>query len=46
MGSDMHAPYRRRPYRAVLDGFIAAVGSMELAERILSDNPARLYEFQ
>jgi predicted TIM-barrel fold metal-dependent hydrolase len=46
MGSDMHAPYRRLPYRAVLDGFIAAVGSMELAERILSDNPARLYEFQ
>jgi len=46
MGSDLHAPYRRLPYRAVLDGFIAAVGSTEFAERILSDNPARLYEFQ
>ncbi len=45
MGSDLHAPYRRLPYGAVLDGFIAAVGSTELAERILSDNPARLYEF-
>jgi len=46
MGSDLHAPYRRLPYRAVLDGFIAAIGSIELAERILSDNPERLYEFQ
>jgi len=24
---------------------MAAVGSVELTERILSDNPARLYEF-
>jgi predicted TIM-barrel fold metal-dependent hydrolase len=46
MGSDLHAPYRRLSYGAVLDGFIAAVGSTELAERILSENPARLYEFQ
>lgn len=46
MGSDLHAPYRKLPYGAVLGGFIAAVGSPELAERILSDNPARLYEFQ
>jgi len=46
MGSDLRTPYRRLPYRAVLDGFIAAIGSIELAERILSDNPERLYEFQ
>lgn len=46
MGSELHAPYRRLRYAAVLDDFIAAVGSTELAERILSDNPARLYEFQ
>ncbi|HEX3163344.1 MAG TPA: amidohydrolase family protein [Pseudolabrys sp.] len=46
MGSELHAPYRRLRYGGVLDGFIAAVGSTELAERILSDNPARLYEFQ
>jgi predicted TIM-barrel fold metal-dependent hydrolase len=45
MGSDLHAPYRRLRYGGVLDDFIAAVGSTELAERILSDNPARLYEF-
>jgi predicted TIM-barrel fold metal-dependent hydrolase len=45
MGSDLHAPYRRLRYGGVLDDFIAAVGSPELAERILSDNPARLYEF-
>ena len=45
MGGDLHAPYRRLPYGTVLDGFIAAVGSSELAERILSDNPERLYEF-
>jgi predicted TIM-barrel fold metal-dependent hydrolase len=45
MGSDLHAPYRRLRYGGVLEGFIAAVGSWELAERILSDNPARLYEF-
>jgi predicted TIM-barrel fold metal-dependent hydrolase len=46
MGSDLYAPYRKLLYGAVLGGFIAAVGSTELAERILSDNPARLYEFQ
>jgi len=46
MGSDLHAPYRRLPYGTVLGEFIAAIGSTELAERILSDNPARLYEFQ
>jgi predicted TIM-barrel fold metal-dependent hydrolase len=46
MGSDLHAPYRKLTYGAVLDSFIAAVGSKELTERILSDNPARLYEFK
>jgi predicted TIM-barrel fold metal-dependent hydrolase len=46
MGSELHAPYRKLKYSAVLDDFIAAVGSTELAERILSDNPARLYEFE
>jgi hypothetical protein len=25
--------------------FMAAVGSVELTERILADNPARIYEF-
>ncbi len=45
MGSDLHAPYRRLRYDSVLKGFIDSVGSTELAERILSDNPSRLYEF-
>ena len=45
MGSELHSPYRRLRYGALLDDFIAAVGSAELAGRILSDNPARLYEF-
>lgn len=38
-------PYRKLRYETVVDDFIAAVGSAELSERILSDNPARLYEF-
>jgi len=46
MGTELHSPYRRLRYGGVLDDFIAALGSAELAERILSDNPARLYEFQ
>jgi hypothetical protein len=29
----------------VVDDFMAAVGSVELTERILSDNPTRLYQF-
>ncbi len=45
MGSDLHAPYRKLRYDSIVDGFITSVGSTELAERILSDNPARLYEF-
>jgi hypothetical protein len=32
-------------YASLVDDFVAAVGSSELAERILRDNPARLYGF-
>ncbi len=46
MGSELLSPYRKVGYGELLNDFIAAVGSTELAERILSDNPARLYEFQ
>jgi predicted TIM-barrel fold metal-dependent hydrolase len=44
-GSAVAAPYRNLRYDAIVDEFIAAVGSAELSERIMSDNPARLYEF-
>ena len=38
-------PYRKLPYEKMVDEFIAAVGSAELSERILTDNAARLYGF-
>ncbi|HEY6833318.1 MAG TPA: amidohydrolase family protein [Pseudolabrys sp.] len=44
-GGALIAPYRKLRYPAVVDGFTGAVGSAELAERIMSDNPAQLYEF-
>jgi len=46
MGSAVLAPYRSLRYETLVDDFIATTGSAELAERILSDNPARLYEFE
>jgi hypothetical protein len=46
MGSAVLAPYRSLRYETLVDDFIAATGSAELAERILSDNPAQLYEFK
>ncbi len=44
-GPDVAGVYRPLPYRTVVDDFVRAVGSDALAERILSDNPARLYQF-
>jgi predicted TIM-barrel fold metal-dependent hydrolase len=44
-GSNVLGVYRNLRYETVVDDFMAAVGSVELTERILSDNPARLYEF-
>jgi predicted TIM-barrel fold metal-dependent hydrolase len=44
-GPDLVAPNRPLRYESVFDEFHAAVGSSELAERILTDNPARLYGF-
>jgi predicted TIM-barrel fold metal-dependent hydrolase len=44
-GPDRVAPYRLLRYESVFDEFRAAVDSPELAERILTDNPARLYGF-
>jgi predicted TIM-barrel fold metal-dependent hydrolase len=44
-GSNVLGVYRNLRYETVVDDFMAAVGSVELIERILSDNPTRLYEF-
>jgi predicted TIM-barrel fold metal-dependent hydrolase len=44
-GSNVLGAYRNLRYETVVDDFMAAVGSVELTERILADNPARLYEF-
>lgn len=38
-------PYRKLDYEEVVDAFLAAVGAKEIAERIMTDNPARLYRF-
>lgn len=38
-------PYRPIRYDFLVDEFAAAVGSAEMFERIMSDNPARLYGF-
>ncbi|MGA9455210.1 MAG: amidohydrolase family protein [Pseudolabrys sp.] len=45
MGGAVLSPYRSLRYETLVDEFMAATGSAELAERILSDNPARLYDF-
>jgi predicted TIM-barrel fold metal-dependent hydrolase len=45
-GSAIVAPYRNLRYDTLVDHFMAAVASAELAERILSNNPARLYAFE
>ena len=45
-GSDVLGTYRNLRYETLVDDFMTAVGSAELAERILSDNPGRLYDFE
>jgi predicted TIM-barrel fold metal-dependent hydrolase len=44
-GGTIASPYRALRYEILLDQFKNAIASDELAERILSDNPARLYGF-
>jgi hypothetical protein len=46
MGSAVLSHYRSLRYETLVDKFMAATGSAELAERILSDNPARIYGFE
>ncbi len=44
-GPDVVGTYRALSYERVVDDFLAALGSEALADRIMRDNPARLYEF-
>lgn len=44
-GSEILGEYRPLSYERLVDDFFAALPSQELAERIMSDNPARLYGF-
>jgi D-galactarolactone isomerase len=45
-GPDIAGVYRPLPYQTVADDFIGALGSDELAQMIMSDNPTRLYGFE
>jgi predicted TIM-barrel fold metal-dependent hydrolase len=44
-GPDVVGEYRTLSYERLVDDFVAALGSDALADRILRDNPARLYGF-
>ena len=44
-GPDAAGVYRPLPYQTLVDEFTRAVGSGELSDMILSDNPTRLYGF-
>jgi predicted TIM-barrel fold metal-dependent hydrolase len=44
-GAGVVSPYRALSYEGLVDEFIAALPSADLAERIMSDNAARLYDF-
>ncbi|HZP69195.1 MAG TPA: amidohydrolase family protein [Pseudolabrys sp.] len=44
-GGDTVVPYRSLRYDRLVDEFVAATGSEQLAEHVLSDNPAKLYGF-
>jgi predicted TIM-barrel fold metal-dependent hydrolase len=46
MGSAILGAYRNLRYETLVDEFMTAVGAREMAERILSENPARLYGFE
>jgi len=45
LGPDVALAYRELSYPALVDDFLNAVGSPQCAERIMRDNPRRLYEF-
>jgi predicted TIM-barrel fold metal-dependent hydrolase len=45
LGPDVALAYRGLSYPALVDDFLSAVGSPQCAERIMRDNPKRLYDF-
>ena len=44
-GASLEAPYRALSYQALVDDFLAALPSGNVAERIMRDNAERLYGF-
>jgi predicted TIM-barrel fold metal-dependent hydrolase len=44
-GASLEAPYRALSYETLVDDFLAALPSAGHAERIMRDNPERLYAF-
>jgi predicted TIM-barrel fold metal-dependent hydrolase len=44
-GASLEAPYRPLRYETLVDDFLAALASADLADRITRDNAERLYEF-
>jgi predicted TIM-barrel fold metal-dependent hydrolase len=44
-GANLEAPYRALPYQTLVDEFLAALPSHDFTERVMSENPARLYDF-
>ncbi len=44
-GADLEAPYRALSYQTLVDEFLAALPSKEIAERVMGENAARLYGF-
>ena len=44
-GSSVAVPYREIPYERLIGDFLRELNSTALADRILQDNPARLYGF-
>jgi predicted TIM-barrel fold metal-dependent hydrolase len=44
-GGEILGKYRQLSYQRLVDDFYAALPAQELAERIMSENPARLYGF-
>ena len=44
-GASLEAPYRALPYETLVDDFLAALPSADVAERIMGNNAERLYGF-
>ena len=44
-GANLEAPYRALCYTTLVDEFVAALPSKVFVERVMSENPARLYGF-